>query len=378
MPARVLDFGTPFDSQAASTCTDTLTIATIPVGGQDKVADEAPARHPVLESSLGSLRGALTMQSWNTALDPSVADLVHDLALPGLDIRAHSGLMCTVLGLDLRLLSTMPLNELTLELCFLRRDRDRYAKLSTTNWREEAKWSIVSAQGDIYQAFVDVHTTGGYGAMTSTVLSERDLYYNALHTSIEALSNDSEDWTKIVQCFVQTDRFNFEVLGIFVVQRHPEITRFLSAKKSATSLFFHGTCFQNVLSIFRQGLLLDNPGTGKNGATHGKGLYFADTAGRSASYCLKDRALAISKSNGRQFAEGYMFLAELCLGNTMKSSAAGASTSTRTITSHDISLTRATRLRDNSALPQGQGQIVVIKDESRIKLRYLIKFRQYC
>jgi len=70
-------------------------------------------------------------------------------------------------------------------------------------------------------------------------------------------------------------------------------------------LLWHGSRFSNFVGILSQGLRIAPPEAPKTGYLFGKGVYFADMAGKSAPYCCADL------SNGI----GIFLLCEVAIGN---------------------------------------------------------------
>ena len=69
-------------------------------------------------------------------------------------------------------------------------------------------------------------------------------------------------------------------------------------------LLWHGSRFSNFVGILSQGLRIAPPEAPKTGYNFGKGVYFADLAGKSASYCCTNLSGGI----------GIFLLCEVALG----------------------------------------------------------------
>ena len=70
---------------------------------------------------------------------------------------------------------------------------------------------------------------------------------------------------------------------------------------------WHGSRFSNFGGILSQGLRVAPPEAPSTGYLFGKGIYFADMAGKSATYCCPEISNNI----------GLLLLCEVALGETM-------------------------------------------------------------
>jgi poly [ADP-ribose] polymerase 2/3/4 len=70
-------------------------------------------------------------------------------------------------------------------------------------------------------------------------------------------------------------------------------------------LLWHGSRFSNFVGILSQGLRIAPPEAPKTGYLFGKGVYFADMAGKSARYCCSNLSDNV----------GLFLLCEVALGN---------------------------------------------------------------
>jgi Poly(ADP-ribose) polymerase catalytic domain len=73
-------------------------------------------------------------------------------------------------------------------------------------------------------------------------------------------------------------------------------------------LLWHGSRFSNYVGILSQGLRIAPPEAPKTGYLFGKGIYFADMAGKSAPYCCSNISDKV----------GLFLLCEVALGNIRK------------------------------------------------------------
>ena len=89
------------------------------------------------------------------------------------------------------------------------------------------------------------------------------------------------------------------------IKRDGEDKIFNPKKLGNKKLLWHGSRFSNYVGILSQGMRIAPPEAPKTGYLFGKGVYFADFAGKSAPYC------ASYLSNGI----GIFVLCEVALGN---------------------------------------------------------------
>ena len=93
--------------------------------------------------------------------------------------------------------------------------------------------------------------------------------------------------------------------NVFKLKRQGEDKIFNPNKLGNKKLLWHGSLFSNFVGILSQGLRIAPPEAPKTGYNFGKGVYFADLAGKSAPYCRT------YNSNGT----GLLLLCEVALGN---------------------------------------------------------------
>uniref|UniRef100_A0A1I8IJ16 Poly [ADP-ribose] polymerase n=1 Tax=Macrostomum lignano TaxID=282301 RepID=A0A1I8IJ16_9PLAT len=149
-----------------------------------------------------------------------------------------------------------------------------------------------------------------------------EAHYKQLHSEIEVLPPDSEDYKRLVEYVENTHApthvaFRVKVVNIFKVRREGEEERFKPFKKLPNrKLLWHGSRRTNWAGILSQGLRIAPPEAPATGYMFGKGVYFADMVTKSANYC------ATTRSEPRAI----MLLSEVSLGNMYERTRAEFST----------------------------------------------------
>ncbi|XP_031624761.1 poly [ADP-ribose] polymerase-like [Contarinia nasturtii] len=78
----------------------------------------------------------------------------------------------------------------------------------------------------------------------------------------------------------------FDVDEVFEVVRHEELMRYKPHEKNSNRLLlFHGSPIENFFGILKNGLKVQPAEARFNGSVFGKGIYFADSVTKSARYC---------------------------------------------------------------------------------------------
>jgi len=72
---------------------------------------------------------------------------------------------------------------------------------------------------------------------------------------------------------------------VFTLERENEAKLFNPLKLNNKKLLWHGSRFSNFVGIISNGMRIAPPEAPKTGYNFGKGVYFADLAGKSAPYC---------------------------------------------------------------------------------------------
>ncbi|XP_061405854.1 poly [ADP-ribose] polymerase 1 [Lethenteron reissneri] len=138
-----------------------------------------------------------------------------------------------------------------------------------------------------------------------------DASYEKLHTTIEVLGKDTEEFRVILEYVTNThahthDAYELEVEEVFKVSRDGEFQRYRPFRELHNrQLLWHGSRMTNYAGIFSKGLRIAPKEAPVTGYMFGKGVYFADMVSKSANYCHT------SPSN----PTGLILLAEVALGN---------------------------------------------------------------
>ncbi|XP_018647027.1 poly [ADP-ribose] polymerase, putative [Schistosoma mansoni] len=139
-----------------------------------------------------------------------------------------------------------------------------------------------------------------------------DEHYEQLHTKLEPLDSNCEDYKLILDYVRETHgathtQYTLEVLNIFEVHRDGEDSRFAKCKiaQHNKQLLWHGSRQTNWMGILSQGLRIAPPDAPVTGYMFGKGIYFADIVSKSANYCFTTQSQP----------EGLLLLCEVILGD---------------------------------------------------------------
>ena len=241
-------------------------------------------------------------------------------------------------------------------------------------------------------------------------ISSLDSYYNQLDACVEVLDQNSEIYRMIKTYVDKTSMHGFRliILDIYKVQRFEEEKRFDQFKRlSNRQLLWHGSRITNFVSIIKNGLTISPQ---VNGSMFGRGIYFADMVSKSANYC---QALG--------GAAGLLALCEVALGNVHElyqaqafASPPPSYNSIKGVGQTQLDDSEVYTTPDGAKIPLGKPRTVmnplanpsiiqqrlalaglkvvgglvppqvpslqyneyIIYDESRIKLRYLVKYKQ--
>ncbi|KAI9208208.1 poly polymerase catalytic domain-containing protein [Polychytrium aggregatum] len=138
-----------------------------------------------------------------------------------------------------------------------------------------------------------------------------DINYRKLHTDMEVLPHDSEEFKLIDEYTSSTHAATHSSYGLtiesaFRVKREGELERYESFKDLHNKkLLWHGSRLTNFVGILSQGLRIAPPEAPATGYMFGKGVYFADMVSKSANYCFT------SPGNNT----GVLLLCEVALGD---------------------------------------------------------------
>jgi hypothetical protein len=133
-----------------------------------------------------------------------------------------------------------------------------------------------------------------------------DENYGKLNCEITTLEDKSDEY-KLVSEFLDNTKSGrkLKLLDVFKLNRNGEDKTFNPKKLKNKKLLWHGSRFSNFVGILSQGLRIAPPEAPKSGYLFGKGVYFADMAGKSSNYCC-------SHLSGNV---GIFLLCEVALGN---------------------------------------------------------------
>ncbi|XP_031628741.1 poly [ADP-ribose] polymerase-like [Contarinia nasturtii] len=233
-----------------------------------------------------------------------------------------------------------------------------------------------------------------YKTLTSPSNKERnllDVCYEHLQDSAEItmLNKSSGMYTQICNYVNNTQLHNdptanydpgpCKVDDVFVVERHEEILRYQPHEENFNrQLLFHGTRIENLVSILTSGLKVIMLGSHFSGSAFGKGIYFADSVTKSARYCHP-----INRT-------GLVLLCEVAAGRTdfrydfQVSQMVDHCESVQAIGMHQpdplhirpdgLKIPNGKLVKRTVKTPLVFNEFVLF-DESRVKIRYLVKLK---
>ena len=204
-----------------------------------------------------------------------------------------------------------------------------------------------------------------------------------LNADIEVLEQDSEIYN-LIETYIKNTSvqgFKLNVIEIFKVQRHEEVESYAPFKNFTNrQLLWHGSRIENFASIIRNGLKISNR---KN--LFGHGIYFADIASKSANYCKNDQGI------------GILALCEVALGNIFEldgfrglNHLPSNFDSVKALGKFHPDIAQAHTTDDGVLIPLGEVNVgynrnvfnkmllyneYIVYNESQIKLKYLVKFK---
>lgn len=212
-----------------------------------------------------------------------------------------------------------------------------------------------------------------------------DLCYKHLEDSAEItmLNKASKMYAEICQ-YVKNTRLgqteSYEVAEIFQVLRHDELMRYAPHENNFNrQLLFHGTRTSNLVGILTNGLKISPPEAIFSGSIFGKGIYFSDSVSKSVAYCR-------SAHSGM----GLVLLCEVAAGLTdvrYKYDSTKLIDYCESVQALGQYYPHPLHIRpDGLKIPNGpliqRKEITgitfnefVVSDESRVKIRYLIKLK---
>jgi len=125
-------------------------------------------------------------------------------------------------------------------------------------------------------------------------MSPLEYIYKAINMQITTLDKKSNEFLALKEYIENTAESPVDIQAIYTIQRKGEADR-MSKWKSLDNhfLLFHGSKLQNFISILYQGLKIAPPEAPTTGWAYGKGIYFADTFGKSMGYCTGSTKLML-------------------------------------------------------------------------------------
>lgn len=170
----------------------------------------------------------------------------------------------------------------------------------------------------------------------------------------------------------------FELVEVFTVSRREEVRRFRLFEETANrKLLWHGTRLTNFIGILTNGLKIAPPAASMSGSRFGRGIYFSDCITKSAGYCR------VSGEN----TTGLLLLCEVALGRSQESLGRSLPLQSGYDSlqglGHYYPLPNHVRA-DGLIVPNGNlvqsghntaplFNEFVVYDESRVKIRYVVK-----
>lgn len=125
------------------------------------------------------------------------------------------------------------------------------------------------------------------GAMfRKNVIHPLDYISNSLECKIIELSEDSIDGKLIQKYLYNSKGMNSKKIeSVFKIERKEDSQKFLNQRKDSNRrLLWHGTNLCNMMSILKNGLVVDSLFANKTGRAYGDGVYFADVIDKSINY----------------------------------------------------------------------------------------------
>jgi poly [ADP-ribose] polymerase len=112
-----------------------------------------------------------------------------------------------------------------------------------------------------------------------------DQNYDALNCKIEALNKGDKEYEMLNTYLENTSTWSkLKTLNCFKIEREGEAKIFNPNKIGNKKLLWHGSRFSNFVGILSNGMRIAPPEAPASGYAFGKGVYFADLAGKSCGY----------------------------------------------------------------------------------------------
>ncbi|EGC33358.1 hypothetical protein DICPUDRAFT_36817 [Dictyostelium purpureum] len=154
----------------------------------------------------------------------------------------------------------------------------------------------IKAKMQLVEALIDIDIANSLKKQTENVEGNMiENQYLTLNTKFSILDKSGNLYKTLVSYVDNSHdtkqfRFGINVEDILSVDRNNESNRFTPyAKDPKRLLLWHGSRLTNFVGIISQGLRIAPPEAPKTGYRFGKGIYFADTVSKSASYCFTTR-----------------------------------------------------------------------------------------
>jgi len=133
-----------------------------------------------------------------------------------------------------------------------------------------------------------------------------DENYENLNCDINVLDPKNKEYALLQEYFLNSSAGRgCKLQDIFKLERNGEKKIFNPHKLGNKKLLWHGSRFSNFVGILSNGMRIAPPEAPKTGYNYGKGVYFADLASKSCSYCCPYLSGGV----------GIFVLCEVALGN---------------------------------------------------------------
>lgn len=157
------------------------------------------------------------------------------------------------------------------------------------------KRKLLEELGELYFTYELIHKDSG-----AAVKNTLDEFYTNLNVQIEPLDSDFDEFGAIKEYLGNNPfKHDMEIEYIFKIKRNEEKVSWEDVSTNRW-LLWHGSRITSFAKILKEGLKISDVE-----GMFGKGIYFADVADKSASYCYAHETDGI----------GLMVLCEVALGN---------------------------------------------------------------
>lgn len=215
-----------------------------------------------------------------------------------------------------------------------------------------------------------------------------DSLHSKLNTVITPLNKNSIEYKQIENYTKQThdesyDKFDIELEDIFIIARDGEDNRFKPYEKFENKkLLWHGSSLTNFVSILTIGLKINPTNVFISGKTFGNGIYFADTIGKSVSFCRRKHGQS-----------ALLLLSEVALGDMLEVKKHDRQIENNLNGKHSVKgvgniqtpfeIQRPSGVKIPKGKPKKMSNInsrlklneFVVYDEAQVKMRYLVKVK---